>query len=242
VAWPGLVQVQEEDLEAAKLRLETFNREQFANVADGTVIQAVCDSGDPAAAIIGFAESNDVDLIMMPTHGYGPFRSLLLGSVTAKVLHDAHCPVWTSAHAEDPDNEEHVPVRSIVCAVDTKKEDIGVLQLAKCVSKDEGAQLRIVHAYPRISVRPDKYLDQELEHDLAEAGWHEISQMIKEAGLDVPIIVEGGKVAEVVRNAVNRFDADLVIIGRGALHERFGRLRTNVYSIVRDSPRPVLSL
>jgi hypothetical protein len=30
-----------------------------------------------------------VDLIMMPTHGVGTFRSFLVGSVTAKVLHDA---------------------------------------------------------------------------------------------------------------------------------------------------------
>jgi nucleotide-binding universal stress UspA family protein len=158
---------------------------------------------------------------------------------TSGALHDARCPVCTSAHSGDPGSEEHVPVRSIICAVDTKKEDIGVLHLAKCVAKDEAAQLRIVHAYPSISVRSEKYLDQELEHDLAESAWHEIKRMQQESGLEVPIIVEGGKVAEVVRNAVNRFDADLVIIGRGALHDTFGRLRTNVYSIIRvlDHPR-----
>jgi hypothetical protein len=44
--------------------------------------------GDPAHAITDFVASNKVDLVMMPTHGYGPFRQLLLGSVTAKVLHD----------------------------------------------------------------------------------------------------------------------------------------------------------
>src|SRR5204863_2910646 len=38
--------------------------------------------GDPAAQIVRYAERNDVDLIMMPTHGCGKFRSLLLGSVT----------------------------------------------------------------------------------------------------------------------------------------------------------------
>jgi hypothetical protein len=34
-------------------------------------------------------------MILMPTHGYGPFRQMLLGSVTAKVLHDSKCPVLT---------------------------------------------------------------------------------------------------------------------------------------------------
>jgi nucleotide-binding universal stress UspA family protein len=47
------------------------------------------DHGDPATYITAQAEKNDVDLIMMATHGYGTFRSLLLGSVAAKVLHDA---------------------------------------------------------------------------------------------------------------------------------------------------------
>src|SRR5579864_2881409 len=51
--------------------------------------------GDPAQTIGAFAQENGFDLIMMPTHGYGLFRSMLLGSVTAKVLHDAACPVWT---------------------------------------------------------------------------------------------------------------------------------------------------
>jgi len=241
VAWPGPVPVQEEDLGAAKLALEAFNRKQFASLADAGAIRAVSDSGDPAAAIIGFAENNDVDLIMMPTHGYGPFRSFLLGSVTAKVLHDARCPVWTSAHAGDPGVGDHLPIRSIICAIDTKKEDAGVLQFAKGVAKDEGAQLRIVHAYPSIDARPEKYTDQELEHALAESARQELSTMLQVAGLEVPVVVEGGKVAEVIRDAVSHFDADLVIIGRGALHETFGRLRTNVYSIVRDSPAPVLS-
>ena len=45
--------------------------------------------GDPATEIVRFAHNERVDLILMPTHGYGVFRRLLLGSVTAKVLHDA---------------------------------------------------------------------------------------------------------------------------------------------------------
>ena len=32
---------------------------------------------------------------MMPTHGCGPLRRFLLGSVTAKVLHDVSTAVWT---------------------------------------------------------------------------------------------------------------------------------------------------
>src|SRR5690349_10156852 len=59
--------------------------------------------GDPAHQIIEYAHSGHFDLIMLPTHGYGRFRRFILGSVTAKILHDARCPVWTGVHME------HVP-------------------------------------------------------------------------------------------------------------------------------------
>jgi len=40
------------------------------------------------------------ELIIMPSHGY-TFDQLLLGSVTAKVLHGSECPVSTGAHMEE---------------------------------------------------------------------------------------------------------------------------------------------
>ena len=59
-----------------------------------------------------------VDLIAMPTHGYGPFRRFILGSNTAKVLHDADCPVWTGVHIEEATSPWPQPFSKILCAVD----------------------------------------------------------------------------------------------------------------------------
>jgi nucleotide-binding universal stress UspA family protein len=42
--------------------------------------------------------------------------------------------------------------------------------------------------------------------------------------------------------AALREDADLVVIGRGRLHETLGRLRSNAYAIIRDSPCAVISV
>lgn len=49
--------------------------------------------GQPDEAIIEIAESEDVDLIVMVTHGYDALERLLLGSVTEKVIREAPCPV-----------------------------------------------------------------------------------------------------------------------------------------------------
>ncbi|MBV8550616.1 MAG: universal stress protein [Acidobacteriaceae bacterium] len=62
---------------------------------EGLNLTKVLELGDPADAITRYAGRNEIDLIVMPTRGLGSFRWLLLGSVTAKVLYDAACPVWT---------------------------------------------------------------------------------------------------------------------------------------------------
>jgi nucleotide-binding universal stress UspA family protein len=45
------------------------------------------------AAIVDYAEKNDIDLIVLGTKGYSGIKKLLLGSVASAVLTYAHCPV-----------------------------------------------------------------------------------------------------------------------------------------------------
>lgn len=49
--------------------------------------------GSPAEEIIAYAEEKGIDLIMIPSHGRSGLQRLLLGSVTDRVVHRAHCPV-----------------------------------------------------------------------------------------------------------------------------------------------------
>ena len=49
--------------------------------------------GPPANQIVEYAEKNDIDLIVMGTHGRRGLEKMWLGSVTEKVLRQAHCPV-----------------------------------------------------------------------------------------------------------------------------------------------------
>ena len=72
--------------------LQDFAREQFPDIK----CRAIMEDGDPATIIDGVAQRDGIDLIMMPTRGLGTFRRLLLGSATAKVLHDVSCAVFTT--------------------------------------------------------------------------------------------------------------------------------------------------
>ena len=49
--------------------------------------------GDPAEAILKFAKSAKCDLVIMGSHGRSALQSLLLGSVTSKVLGHSQIPL-----------------------------------------------------------------------------------------------------------------------------------------------------
>jgi nucleotide-binding universal stress UspA family protein len=57
-------------------------------------------SNTPAFALVEYARSHNVDLIVMGTHGRGAVAHLLMGSVAERVVRTAPCPVLTVRHPE----------------------------------------------------------------------------------------------------------------------------------------------
>ena len=51
--------------------------------------------GEPAAELVEYSNKNDVDLIVMSTHGRTGLGHLVLGSVAERVVRTASCPVLT---------------------------------------------------------------------------------------------------------------------------------------------------
>jgi nucleotide-binding universal stress UspA family protein len=217
--------------------LDKFLPDEFA----GLNVRRYVVTGDPAHEIVGYAKNEKADLIMMPTHGRGPFREFVLGSVTTKVLHDTPCPVWTSAHLD----EERPPalpfLASLVCAVDL--DDIGThtLRYAGNFARVTGARLTVAHAVPAIEALPAAYMDLEFRTSLMEAARKRLAEMQELAGTEAIVCVGGGNIAQFVKHAAKSHNAELVIIGRGG-YGAWGRLRTHDYAIIRACECPVLSL
>ena len=71
---------------------EEFLRKKLADDKYARVsVHAVV--GDAGREITAFAERESADLIVIPSHGYGFVKHLLLGSVAERVVRLAHCPV-----------------------------------------------------------------------------------------------------------------------------------------------------
>jgi nucleotide-binding universal stress UspA family protein len=198
--------------------------------------------GDAGKEIVEFAHEHKIDLIMMPTHGYGPFRRLLLGSVALKVLSDAGCPVWTDAHTEVPLSHQNARFRNIVCAVDLSQRSHPALQWAKQFAADTQARLTIVHATPLALAAGVGAPIPDWTPDLEDAARDEIERLQHSEGTQAAVSIVAGEVAHAVRAAAEEAEADLLVIGRGAEDGPLGRLRNHAYPIIRHSPCPVVSV
>lgn len=209
---------------------------------EGVRVARVLLDGDPARKIVEYALSQRMNLIALPTHGYGPFRRFILGSVTAKVLHDADCPVWTGVHLEQAPRVDAIAFRSIVCALDLGPQSRKALSWAAEMAVEFKARLVLVHAHPCIESRPGEYFDHDLAADLARSAREELEKLRGDAAAEADLVVEGGDAPQVVCRAAEAHHADLLVIGRGSAAGLFGRLRTNAYAIIRQSPCPVVSV
>lgn len=221
--------------------LGSFACRYFGDISHEGAVETICERGDPGYAIVAQAESTGCDLIMMPTHGKGPFRGLFLGSVTARVLHNSECAVWTDAHIETGLSANYLHIRKILCAVNCEEHAVDLTKGAITLAENYGAEVELVHAVVAAdSGQPDHFAIDPGEFSV-HAAEEEITAIQKKAGTHLKVHLGAGSVRDVIRDAALKFAADLVVIGRGQIHKPFSRLRSHAYSIIKDSPCPVLS-
>jgi nucleotide-binding universal stress UspA family protein len=203
----------------------------------GLDVSRVLLEGDPAGRIVEFARDQHLDLIIMPTHGYGPFRRFILGSNTAKVLHDADCPVWTGVHMQESPAAPVPSFRRILCAVDLGPQSERTLAWAAWLAREFQAQLTLMHAMACTSDTEGSWRAQ-----VRETVEDEFARLQTELGLQADVLIDAGEPSRVICTAAARLHADVLVIGRGSAAGVFGRLRTNAYAIIRESPCPVVSV
>jgi nucleotide-binding universal stress UspA family protein len=84
---PDLTRIGEDHAEAVVQR--TADTAQAAGVHVRTIVRR----GIPVQRICELAEERDARLIVIGSHGWGPIRRFVFGSVSTGVLHHATCPV-----------------------------------------------------------------------------------------------------------------------------------------------------
>ena len=206
-------------------------------------VRTLVEIGDPARLIVQTAAAERCDLIVMPTHGYGPFRRFLLGSVTAKVLHDAVCPVCTGPHMEEAPDYTNIGFHHVACAIDLGLHSREVLAWAAWFAGQYGAKLTLVHAIPAAATRRGGfYFDPDFRIELTRHAHGHIDEMCEDLAVKPGVEIAAGEVPVAVCETAREIGASVLVIGRGSTPRAHGHLPTNAYAIVRGSACPVITV
>ena len=85
--------IRQQLVEKVRKDLDELVGKELSDVkCDAHVVEA---NGPTHAEIINYAKENDVDMLVIATHGRTGLSRILIGSVAEKVVRESHCPVLT---------------------------------------------------------------------------------------------------------------------------------------------------
>ena len=82
-----------QDSEEIKNDRTYLNQEAEKLSAEGFKVQPILVKGEPVEGILLVAQQNKCGLIAMATHGHGPVKDLILGSVADNLRHQTSIPI-----------------------------------------------------------------------------------------------------------------------------------------------------
>jgi nucleotide-binding universal stress UspA family protein len=150
--------------------------------------------------------------------------------------------VLTGVHLEEGPVLEPSPLHKVLCAVDLGPQSEKVVRWADQMAQEFQGELVVVHAMSLGETHSEEMFDPEWRVALEERVREKLNDLLTGLSTKATIVAESGNPAEVVNSAAQRFQSDLAVIGRSEAAGMFGRLRTNAYSIIRQSPCPVVSV
>ena len=119
-------------------------RRQTGIESGGRVLEARAELavGHPAEEILRYADENDIDLILIASHGRSGVRRWAIGSVADKVLRSSKVPVWL-ARAGIPEETLYGkwPSRTLLVPLDGSELAESVLPHVEALAKQRGTEL-----------------------------------------------------------------------------------------------------
>ena len=205
----------------------------------------------PAQGIIAKAAEEDVDLIVMGTHGRRGLSRLLLGSTAREVVQLAPCPVLTVKDGAEGRALPTLQGKSVLAAVDFTEASLAALTEATRLARALDARLDVVlvveppppyKRYPTYAAydpEPDEAFVTRVREDLRRLR----DGVAAEHHLLGHVEVTWGAPAREIARVAGDLESALVVVGtrglRGAERLLLGSVAE---ALVRTAPCPVLTV
>lgn len=196
-------------------------------------------------AILDYVHDEEVDLVVIGTHGRRGWRRGVLGSVAEAVARRAPCPVLTVRPLDAPGEGEWPPSR-VLLALDDPGDGGApptAARWAAGLAAAYHARLELVHVSDPAVAALGGEAEAERERSRARVGLEALAGALGRdaAGLPVAVEVRTGDPAATVRAVAEEVRTHLLVVGT---HGRSGPGRALLGSVaealVRTAPCPVL--
>ncbi len=193
-------------------------------------ITPLCSRGKTASEIVTAVRENDIDLVIMGTHGASGFDEFFMGSNAHKTVTVCPCPVITiQAHSTK------VGFANIVMPIDDSLPSRQKVDYTITLAKEFGSKIHILGL-----------LDESWGAELGkfEIKIESIEAAVKDAGLAYElIIIKGDNLAAEAMNYSKKIDADLIVVLTDHESKLTGMfLGAFAKQIVNHSRIPVMSI
>ncbi len=174
-------------------------------------------SGSPAREVIDQAEKWQSDLIVIGSHGRTALGRLFLGSVSQKVVNEAHCSVRV---ARGRAVENNVPMRIVIAVDGLPGAEAAVRAVAGRVWPQQTEVRLITSIGPFYHMTGSAIAEEEKR---AQELQKKAELELREAGLEVSALVTSDDPKQAIVQEAERWKADCIFVGTSG-QGRLGRL------------------
>ncbi len=240
----------------ARSGAESYLKRLFAKLKYKDIATSVITTGKAAEAIVDYADKENIDLIIMATHGRSGLSRWSHGSVADKVLHNSKIPVWLiNSNAIKRTFPRKGHKISILIPLDGSKLAEGVLKHVNALSSQMGKENVDIHIFravelfappfiypPEMPINLEEYLQYEKKRavDICAEYLQKVLRKTEKEGLQASYATLEGNPADVIIDYANKKDIDFIVM---STHGRTGISRWAFGSIaekvMQSSPCPV---
>jgi nucleotide-binding universal stress UspA family protein len=195
-------------------------------------------SGNAAAAILEFVNTENIDLVTVATRGKLGVSHLLMGSVAEEILRSARCPVLTVSPSLKDHFQSLKTLRRILVPTDLSASSRKVLPPVCSLAAEYNASVELLHILPTVT---GTNLDAEQLTAPLRAQMEEMARAALTPRCCAEFAIGYGDTVETILLTARNRDFDLIAMG---VH-RGGFLTTHIqntaYKVIASAPCPVLT-
>lgn len=186
-------------------------------------------------------EQEQVDLIVIGTHGRTGLGKIVLGSVAEDIFRHASCPVLTVGPRVPEDPLPALEVRHVLFPTDLSAESAQAAQHALLAAREYGARLTLLHVHEQLE--SDAAGDRERVLSVLEARLRDFLPV----GLDLPYNLnfraEIGPIDETILHFAREQNVGLIVLGLRSPDTYVNHLKwLHAYTIICEACCPVLTV